>query len=122
MVKMMISSFYLVFLTSLLFANAEWISIVARKPKNLIIFQVDTETGNATEARTVLNGINEKSLTNFILDVKNASFFFVLSHFFIVDDFRILLLLLMDGHRHNKIKLELLNYLMMKTMRQLNKF
>jgi hypothetical protein len=54
-------------------ANSESVKIIARRPTSLVTFELNTENGNVTELKTVLNGIIDKFSTHFVVDVNQST-------------------------------------------------
>uniref|UniRef100_A0AC35GV24 Uncharacterized protein n=1 Tax=Panagrolaimus sp. PS1159 TaxID=55785 RepID=A0AC35GV24_9BILA len=53
--------------------NSESVKIIARRPTSLVTFELNTENGNVTELKTVLNGIIDKFSTHFVVDVNQST-------------------------------------------------
>lgn len=60
--------FYLLLLQNLSFVDSEWVKLIARRPNSLVSFELNTDNGNVTEPKTVLNGIIDKFSTHFVVD------------------------------------------------------
>uniref|UniRef100_A0A914Z8P9 Uncharacterized protein n=1 Tax=Panagrolaimus superbus TaxID=310955 RepID=A0A914Z8P9_9BILA len=65
--------FLLLLLNLITVVNAELVKIIARRPTTLVTFELNTENGNVTELKTVLNGIIDKFSTHFVVDVNQST-------------------------------------------------